>query len=139
MVIYKNYTAESGVERVKAYSDQNMMIERDGAMYSEADDFAYQQRVYTETDIPIDIDPTPIDEDIVQKAEAFDYPTEQDNNIKNKVLNIYTDIEEWKNPKDTGNPYNKSDKCYYKEQFWVSTIDNNISEPDGLANTWINI
>ena len=75
MVIYDNYTAESGVERVKAYSDQNMMIERDGALYSEADDFTYQQRVYTETDIPIDIEPSPIDEDIVQKAEAFDYLT----------------------------------------------------------------
>ena len=59
MVIYDNYTTESGVERVKAYSDQNMMIERDGALYSEADDFAYQQRVYTETDIPIDIEPSP--------------------------------------------------------------------------------
>ena len=75
MVIYDNYTAKSGVERVKAYSDQNMMIERDGALYSEADDFTYQQRVYTETDIPIDIEPSPIDEDIVQKAEAFDYLT----------------------------------------------------------------
>ena len=75
MVIYDNYTTESGVERVKAYSDQNMMIERDGGMYSEADDFAYQQRVYTETDIPIDIEPSPIDEVIQQKAEAFDYLT----------------------------------------------------------------
>ena len=75
MVIYQNYTTESGVERVKAYSDQNMMIERDGALYSEADDFTYQQRVYTETDIPIDIEPSPIDEDIVQKAAAFDYLT----------------------------------------------------------------
>ena len=75
MVIYDNYTTESGVERVKAYSDQNMMIERDGGMYSEADDFAYQQRVYTETDIPIDIEPSPIDEDMRQKSEAFDYLT----------------------------------------------------------------
>ena len=75
MVIYQNYTTESGVARVKAYSDQNMMIERDGGMYSEADDFAYQQRVYTETNIPIDVDLTPIDEEIVQKAEAFDYLT----------------------------------------------------------------
>lgn len=75
MAIYDNYTIESGVERVKAYSDQNMMIERDGVLYSEADDFTYQQRVYTETDIPIDIEPSPIDEDIVQKAEAFDYLT----------------------------------------------------------------
>ena len=75
MVIYDNYTTESGVERVKAYSDKNMMIERDGALYSEADDFIYQQRVYTETDIPIDIEPSPIDEAIVQKADAFDYLT----------------------------------------------------------------
>ena len=75
MVIYDNYTTESGVERVKAYSDQNMMIERDGALYSEADDFAYQQRAYTETNIPIDIEPSPIDEVIQQKAEAFDYLT----------------------------------------------------------------
>jgi len=75
MVIYDNYTTESGVARVKAYSDQNMMIERDGGMYSEADDFAYQQRVYTETDIPIDVDPAPIDEEMRQKSEAFDFLT----------------------------------------------------------------
>lgn len=112
-----------------------------GTLYDEAIDVENAPYTYTEMDIPAesDINPTPIDEEIVQKAEAFDYPTEQDNNIKNKILNIYTDIEEWKNPKDTGNSYNKSDKCYYKEQFWVSTIDNNISEPGGLANTWINI
>lgn len=79
MVIYDNYTTESGVERVKAYSDQNMMIERDGGMYSEADDFAYQQRVYTETDIPIDIEPAPIDEEMRQKSEAFDYLTGRSN------------------------------------------------------------
>jgi len=77
MIIYDNYTTESGVERVKAYSDQNMMIERDGALYSEADDFAYQQRVYTETNIPIDVEPSPFDEDIIQKAEASDYLAEQ--------------------------------------------------------------
>ena len=38
MVIYQNYTTVEGVERVKAYSDQNMMIERDGALYSEAEE-----------------------------------------------------------------------------------------------------
>ena len=75
MVVYDNYTTVEGVERVKAYSDKAVYIERDGALYSEADDFTYQQRVYTETDIPIDIEPSPIDEDIVQKAEAFDYLT----------------------------------------------------------------
>lgn len=76
MVIYNKYTTDSGVERVKAYSDKSVMIERDGALYSEADDFAYQQRVYTETDIPIDSgdDPQP-ETDIQQKAEAFDYLT----------------------------------------------------------------
>ena len=42
MVIYQNYTTVEGVERVKAYSDKNVYIERDGAMYSEADDFVYQ-------------------------------------------------------------------------------------------------
>ena len=73
MVIYQNYTTVEGVERVRAYSDKNVYIERDGALYSEADDFAYQQRICTETDIPIVIEPSPIDEDIVQKAEAFDY------------------------------------------------------------------
>ena len=75
MVVYDKYIADSGAERVKAYSDQNMMIERDRDLYSEADDFAYQQRVYAETNILIDIEPSPIDEDIVQKAEAFDYLT----------------------------------------------------------------
>lgn len=59
MVIYQNYTTVEGVERVKAYSDKNVYIERDGALYSEADDFAYQNRNYTETDIPIDIYPEP--------------------------------------------------------------------------------
>lgn len=72
MVIYDKYITDSGMERVKAYSDKNVMIERDGALYSEADDFAYQQRVYTETDIPIDPQP---ETDIQQKAEAYDYIT----------------------------------------------------------------
>ena len=72
MVIYDKYIADSGAERVKAYSDKSVMIERNGALYSEADDFAYQQRVYTETDIPIDPQP---ETDIQQKAEAFDYLT----------------------------------------------------------------
>ena len=75
MVIYNKYITDSGVERVKAYSDKNVYIERDGALYSEADDFAYQNRKYTETDVPIDVEPSPVDEDIIQKAEAFDYLT----------------------------------------------------------------
>lgn len=62
MVIYQNYTTVEGVERVKAYSDKNVCIERDGALYSEADDFATQNRKYNETDISIEIDPTPVPE-----------------------------------------------------------------------------
>lgn len=56
MVKYRKYTDDSGIERVVAYSDRSMMIERDGKTYSEADDFAYQERKYTETDIPIEGD-----------------------------------------------------------------------------------
>lgn len=72
MVRYREYTAESGTERVIAYSDKNMMIERDGQVYSEADDFAYQERTYTETDIPIEGE---TDTETAQKAEAYDYLT----------------------------------------------------------------
>ena len=79
MVIYQNYTTVEGVERVKAYSDKNVYIERDGALYSEADDFVYQNRKYAETDIPIDIEPSPIDEEMRQKSEAFDYLTGRSN------------------------------------------------------------
>ena len=56
MVVYQNYTTDKGVERVKAFSDQNVYIERDGVEYTDADDFAYQNRVYTETDKPIESD-----------------------------------------------------------------------------------
>ena len=73
MVIYQNYTTVEGVERVKAYSDKNVYIERDGALYSEADDFAYQTRAYEETDEPID--PVEESDEIEQKAAAFDYLT----------------------------------------------------------------
>ena len=72
MVKYREYTDDSGTERVIAYSDKSMMIERDGKTYSEADDFAYQERKYTETDIPIEGD---TDTETAQKAEAYDYLT----------------------------------------------------------------
>lgn len=43
----------------KTYSNQNMMIERDGVQYSEAIDPTEFGRTYTETDIPIEpVDPT---------------------------------------------------------------------------------
>ena len=48
MIIYQNYTTKSGAERVKAFSDRNVYIERDSVEYTDADDFAYQNRVYTE-------------------------------------------------------------------------------------------
>lgn len=76
MVIYQNYTTVEGVERVKAYSDKNVYIERDGALYSEADDFAYQNRVYAETDKPIEGEPQ---DETEQKAEAYDYLTGRSN------------------------------------------------------------
>ena len=46
-------------------------------LYGEAIDVENALYTYTETDIPAesDIEPSPIDEDIVQKAEAFDYLT----------------------------------------------------------------
>ena len=76
MIVYQNYTAESGAERVKAFSDNNVYIERDGVEYTDADDFAYQNRVYTETDKPIEGEPQDVAE---QKAEAYDYLTGRSN------------------------------------------------------------
>ena len=76
MIVYQNYTAESGAERVKAFSDNNVYIERDGVEYTDADDFAYQNRVYTETDKPIEGEPQ---DEAEQKAEAYDYLTGRSN------------------------------------------------------------
>ena len=72
MIIYQNYTAESGVERVKAFSDKNVYIERDGVEYTDADDFAYQNRVYTETNKPIEGEPQ---DEAELKSAAYDYLT----------------------------------------------------------------
>ena len=76
MIVYQNYTAESGAERVKAFSDNNVYIERDGVEYTDADDFAHQNRVYTETDKPIEGEPQ---DETEQKAEAYDYLTGRSN------------------------------------------------------------
>ena len=76
MIIYQNYTTESGAERVKAFSDRNVYIERDSVEYTDADDFAYQNRVYTETDKPIEGEPQ---DEAEQKAEAYDYLTGRSN------------------------------------------------------------
>ena len=58
---------------VKTYSDGGFYIERDGEKYSEAIDPADIPREYAETDEPIS--PTEEPDEIVQKAEAFDYLT----------------------------------------------------------------
>ena len=42
-----------GKEYIRTWSDQNMMVERDGALYEEAIDPVDSGRVYTETDQPI--------------------------------------------------------------------------------------
>lgn len=47
-------TRKDGVVLNRTYSDQNMLIERDGVTYSEAIDPAELNRTYTETDIPIE-------------------------------------------------------------------------------------
>lgn len=56
----------------KTYSDQNMMIERDGVQYSKAIDPSEFDRTYTETDIPVEAEATTETE---QKAAAFGYLT----------------------------------------------------------------
>ena len=63
----------------KNYSDAGFMIERDGVQYSEAIDPPEFDRTYTETDIPAESEPTPVDEVTEQKAEAYDYLTGRSN------------------------------------------------------------
>lgn len=46
-----------GTEFTRTYSDAGMMIERDGASYSEAVDPIGTGRVYTETAVPIEEEP----------------------------------------------------------------------------------
>ena len=43
----------NGKEYIRTWSDQSVMIERDGALYEEAIDPADSGRTYTETDQPI--------------------------------------------------------------------------------------
>lgn len=54
MIVTEYYrTREDGVVLNRTYSDQNMMVERDGVRYSEAIDPAELNRKYIETDEPI--------------------------------------------------------------------------------------
>lgn len=71
MVITEYYkTREDGVVLNRTYSDKGMMIERDGVRYEEAIDPAELNRVYTETDEPIEgyTDPTEATESDYQNA-----------------------------------------------------------------------
>ena len=68
-IITEHYkTREDGVVLNRTYSDKGMMIERDGVRYSEAIDPAELNRVYTETDEPIEGDPTEATEADYQDA-----------------------------------------------------------------------
>ena len=71
--VKERYT-EYGKDWIKRYSDNGMMIERDGELHSEAvDEAKYEfERVYYETDIPVEAEATTETE---QKAAAFDYLT----------------------------------------------------------------
>ena len=71
--VKERYT-EYGKDWVKRYSDNGMMIEHDGELYSEAvDEAKYEfERVYYETDIPVEAEATTETE---QKAAAFGYLT----------------------------------------------------------------
>lgn len=71
--VKERYT-EYGKDWAKRYSDNGMMIERDGELYSEVVDEAKHEfeRVYYETDIPVEAEATTETE---QKAAAFDYLT----------------------------------------------------------------
>lgn len=55
MIITKYYkTREDGVRLVRTYSAANRYIERDGVLYVEAIDPEKENRVYTESDKPIE-------------------------------------------------------------------------------------
>lgn len=64
-MIIKTTKVINGVEYDYSYSDTGMMIERNGARYSEALDPLNSGREYTETDEPIEI----IDDESIVDAE----------------------------------------------------------------------
>lgn len=53
----------NGRERIRAWSDLGMKIERDGQLYDDAVDPVGSGRTYTETDVPI----------LAEEAEEADY------------------------------------------------------------------
>lgn len=61
-MIVKTTKEINGVVYDYTYSDAGMMIERNGAMYSEAIDPLNSGREYTETDVPIEPEEEPVEE-----------------------------------------------------------------------------
>lgn len=57
-----------GLQLRRTWSDAGFMIERDGAVYSEAVDPAEFDRVYTETDIPVEPEST---DEIISASEGI--------------------------------------------------------------------
>ena len=56
MIVREFYrTREDGVRLVRTYSDAGKMIERDGVLYEEAIDPEDSGRVYTESDMDMEI------------------------------------------------------------------------------------
>ena len=71
-MIIKTTKTINGVEYDYTYSDSGMMIERNGARYSEALDPLNSGREYTETDEPIETEELT---EIEEKAKAYDIIT----------------------------------------------------------------
>lgn len=67
MIVTEYYVTRSdGVVLNRTYSDRGFMIRREGVLYAEAIDPAEENRVYTETDMPVNTGETE------QKAAAYD-------------------------------------------------------------------
>jgi len=82
MIIKELYTTRpDGVKLFLNYSDKGVYIRQDqtDTLYDEAIDVEGAPYTYTETDIPAEGEPTPIDEVTEQKAEAYDYLTGRSN------------------------------------------------------------
>ena len=70
MIIVEYYkTRKDGVALNRTYSDSGFMIERDGVRYSEAIDPVGSGRTYTETEVPMESEPSTETE---EKAAAYD-------------------------------------------------------------------
>lgn len=61
----------NGKEYTRTWSDQTVMIERDGALYEEAIDPIDSGRTYTETDQPIVDESEPTEADYLAALERF--------------------------------------------------------------------